>query len=201
METHATRVHGYISTPRRLTTTRFDGVDRKFHGPGLPAGRSGVVPEFLVDPGGGCLIGCMRSVALHGDLMTFALRDSEWELLSSVPVDDLVGLAAELDILVPAEVNARQLIDLCVPRMVERARKDGLPFSKYDREDIEALSKEQVQALHKMLGLWGRASASSILRAGGRAYKARKRIKPGHDPYAYMIPVLLNPIVRCVMES
>ena len=76
--------------------------------------------------------------------MAFCFTDEEWALLSRLPESDLIDLATDLDICPPVEIDPRPLLESCVPRIVERARQEGLPFSKYDLEALEAWQKEQI---------------------------------------------------------
>lgn len=129
--------------------------------------------------------------------MSFALTDDEWEILSRVPTEDLVQLAAELDLLVPEQVDGRTLVNLCVPLIVERGRRHHLPFSKYDLDDLRELSAADLAVLAEVQGLTPRATVQDVLKVGERAYRSRQSGRNRLDPFAYMIPILLTPIVRC----
>jgi len=128
--------------------------------------------------------------------MTFSLEDPEYALVQNVPAEDLISLAADLDMIPPAEIDRRALIEACVPRMLARARKDGgIPLSKYDAQDVEALSPDQLAVLATLQGT--RTSARAVLRAGARIYRIREKNRMTRtDPYAYFIPLLLVPLLR-----
>jgi hypothetical protein len=132
--------------------------------------------------------------------VTFQLTESEWALVASVPLDDLVALAVNLDIVLEADFDRRQALEQCIPRIVARAREEGLPLSAYDRGDVEELSEAGRAALAALLRT--RPTTDAILKAGAKVYKARLKLQPsGHDPYAYMIPLLLGPIVRAAASA
>ncbi len=133
--------------------------------------------------------------------MAFELTHAEWKLLSSLPTNDLVQLAGELNILIPSYINRKSLLGRCVPLIVERGRKmGGLPLSKYDKDDVEALNREQLAALAALQGIRGRPTVAAVLRVGARVHKASQKASMGNDPVAYMVPILLGPIVRHAME-
>ena len=48
-------------------------------------------------------------------------------------------MAIDLDILVPADINRVELVKECIARILSRAEEEGLPFSKYDLDDLKAL--------------------------------------------------------------
>ncbi|MCA9571793.1 MAG: hypothetical protein KC656_28340 [Myxococcales bacterium] len=131
--------------------------------------------------------------------MSFTLQPEEWALLQHLPTQDLVDLAADLDVLIPADVDKRTLLELCVPRLVERGRRSGLPFSKYDREDLEALGAAERAALGRIQGV--EPDVDAILRAGERVYRTIERERKGIDPVAMMLPSLLRPVLRHAVEQ
>jgi hypothetical protein len=133
--------------------------------------------------------------------MSFQLTDLEWSMLRKVPVEELIELAADLAVLIPEGADRRTLIESSVPRIVDRGRQEHLPFSKYDLDDLKALSQAQLDTLGDIQGVRKPASVRSVLRVGQRAYKARQKNRMGSDPFAYMIPILLTPILRCAMQA
>ncbi len=127
--------------------------------------------------------------------MAFALTDSESQQLSYVPVDDLVDLATELDMAPPADVDRLGLLTDCIPRLLEHGRRDGLPFSKYDADDLQELPQDHRQALASALG-WD-ADVRSMLKAGAKVYKNT----PARSQVALLLPSLLKPLARYAFES
>ncbi len=127
--------------------------------------------------------------------MSFTLTESEWRLLSSVSVDDLVELAVELDVLAPKEIDRRALLEQCVPLIVERAREEGLPFSKYDAEDLRALPPHLLTAIGRLQGLRGEVTVERVLRAGRKVYRYYQKHRR-HSAVALLLPSLLSAVAR-----
>lgn len=125
--------------------------------------------------------------------MSFILTDHEWSLVEHLPELELVELAAELELIPPAEIDRRTLVVDCVLRIVEVGRSEGLPFSKYDRDDLEALAAEELAGIAAILGT--RASVSAVLGAGQRTYKAWQKNRP-NSQVALMLPLLLTAVAR-----
>lgn len=132
--------------------------------------------------------------------MSFALRDDEWARLNLVPVPDLIELAVEMDLLVPADPDGRQLIDLIIPALVTHGLAHGLPFSAYDLDDLAELNREELDAVARMEGLKPGSTAKQVVRAGERVFRDREKTRSGVDPVGYMLPVLLRPVVRHAVE-
>jgi hypothetical protein len=78
-----------------------------------------------------------------------------------------------------------------VVAIVARARDVGLPFSKYDADDLGSLTVERRSAIAKLQGLRPDASVGAIVAAGERV--ARQR---GADPTRLHVPMLLTAIAR-----
>lgn len=127
--------------------------------------------------------------------MPFALTTSEAEQLGYVPVDDLVDLATELDMAPPAEIDRIGLLTECIPRLLDRGRDKGLPFSKYDEDDLVELPQEHRQALADALG-WS-SDVRSMLKAGAKVYKSTS----ARSQVALLLPSLLKPLARYAFES
>ena len=126
--------------------------------------------------------------------------DDEQVALDRVPVSELVALAADLDICVPAEIQRDDLFARCVDGIVARARAEGLPFSKYDRADLEELPAEQLTAIGRLQGLRGRVTVRGIIRVGERVYRAYQKNRPD-NPVALMLPLLLTAVARAATAS
>ena len=127
--------------------------------------------------------------------MAFALTDSESQQLSYVPIDDLVDLAVELDMAPPSDVDRLGLLTDCIPRLLELGRSKGLPFSKYDADDLEELNQDHRQALASAMG-WS-SDVRSMLKAGAKVYKTYS----SRSQVALLLPSLLKPLARYAFES
>lgn len=132
--------------------------------------------------------------------MTFELNEAEWALLEHLPVQELVALAADLDVVIPGEIDRRSLASHCIPLMLTRACAEGLPLSKYDQADLEALSPEGLAALAAVQGVRGTPSVRSVLKAGQKAYRTLEKQRRGPSPFAAMVPILMGPLVRHAVE-
>lgn len=129
--------------------------------------------------------------------MSFVLLDDELTSLNLIPDVDLADLAVELD-LVPEEViDRRALLEDAVPRLLELATREGLPFSKYDRDDLDELPEPHRQALARALG-WD-ASVDGLLKAGAKVYKVYRRNRP-KSQVPLLLPLLLRPLARHAEE-
>ena len=124
---------------------------------------------------------------------SFALTAAELALFENLPEDQLVELAAELELLVPAEISRAALLVDAVDQIVARARAEGLPFSKYDHDDLAALSTEDLAALGALCKAPG--TPDGLIRAGQRVYKQYLRQRP-QSQVAMMLPMLLSAVAR-----
>jgi len=128
------------------------------------------------------------------------LTDEEYLPLSTLPVETVVDLAAELDILAPENIDRRALLNSCITALVAHARREGLPFSKYDSEDLEALEREDLEAIGRLQGLSGRVTVSAVLRRGARVYKTYQSRRIDH-PIPLMLPMLLTAVARAARSG
>ena len=125
--------------------------------------------------------------------------DDERAALDRVPVTEIVALASDLDICAPAEIVREALLEQCVHAIVARAREEGLPFSKYDRDDISALPPPLLDSLGRLQGLRGRVTVNSIVKVGERVYRTYQKNRPD-NPVALMLPMLLGAVARAALQ-
>lgn len=130
--------------------------------------------------------------------MSAAFTASESAVLRNIPEGDLVDLVADLDVAVPAVIVRDELLVLALDRIAQRARAEGLPFSKWDREDLEALPAPHLQALARACGTAGTVDA--LMKSGARVYKRYQKERPG-SAVALLLPVLLAPLARRLAEQ
>ncbi|MBW2255181.1 MAG: hypothetical protein JRI25_11350 [Deltaproteobacteria bacterium] len=127
--------------------------------------------------------------------MSARVTDEEWAFLSAITEHDLVEMAVDLDILVPERIDARALVDRCILCILDRAREEGLPFSKYDREDLAAVPPIHLSAIARLQGLPSHASVDRILRVGQRVYRNYQKTRPA-NAVALLLPSLLPALSR-----
>lgn len=128
--------------------------------------------------------------------MKFTLSSDEAALVAFVPVGDLVDLAVELDHVPDAEIERNELLGELIPRLFELAQRDGLPFSKYDADDLAELPSDHRAALADAMG-WS-ADVKSMLKRGAKVYKTYRDKK--NSQVALLLPSLLKPLARHASE-
>lgn len=127
--------------------------------------------------------------------MTVSLTDQEWAFLSGIPEEDLVQMAVDLDILFPADPDLRAVLELCIGRLIEVLPTDGLPLSKYDRDDLAELPPSHLAGLARLVGLPPSSSVDQILKAGIKAHTAWTRSGRGRG-VPLLVPTLLPALAR-----
>lgn len=128
-------------------------------------------------------------------LKTIMIHDIDRPLLNAIPERDLVEMAIDLDIFVPEKIDRMQMIEQCIWAILKRARAEGLPLSRYDQDDLEALGADGLNAMSKLMGLSGPASVEKIIKKGRRVYKSYQKHRPDNAT-ALLIPTLLPLIAR-----
>lgn len=122
---------------------------------------------------------------------TFTPQESA--ALENLPHSELVDLAVELDLVVPARIERMSLLGDVVVALAERARTEGLPLSPYDREDLEALPAQDRAALARLIGQTDNVDA--ILKACQKVTKRYRSERP-RSAVALMLPSLIAPLAR-----
>jgi hypothetical protein len=125
--------------------------------------------------------------------MSSFFTPSERAMLANMPENDIVELAAELSVSVPATIQRERLMEQVVIELARHVRVHGLPLSKWDTDDLKDLSPTELAGLAQMVGV--PASVPELLRAGKRAYKAYANRKVT-SPIPMMVPSLLAPLAR-----
>lgn len=139
-----------------------------------------------------------QPVTLGRNPMTVRLHPHEADLLANLPEGDLIDLAVELDISVPASIERDALLHEAIERIAQLARREGLPFSEYDRMDLDDLPGEHMQALAELVG--AQASVDGLLRSGRKVYKQYRKVRP-NSQVALLLPMLLGPLARYASET
>lgn len=127
--------------------------------------------------------------------MPFELTDEEYAPLAGLPVEGVVDLAAELDMVAPERIDRRELLGRCVEALVVHGQANGLPFSKYDREDLAELDAADLEAIGRLQGLRGRVTVAAVVKAGQKVYKTYSTKRIDH-PIPLMLPMLLSAVAR-----
>ncbi len=117
----------------------------------------------------------------------------EREMLGNMPESDIIELAAELGVSVPAVVRREELMERVVHELACHVRAHGLPLSQYDAEDVQALSPIELRALADLAGV--PATVDDLLKAGKKVYKSYTN-KKATSPIPLMVPTLLAPLAR-----
>lgn len=125
--------------------------------------------------------------------MSFTFTDAEFAPLAALPVESIVDLAAELDLLVPESIDRRALLRESVLKLVVHAETHGLPFSKYDADDLAALDKEALAAIAGLQGT--RPTVAAVVKQGQKVYKTYANRRSDH-PIPLMLPMLLTAVAR-----
>jgi hypothetical protein len=128
----------------------------------------------------------------------FTLSDSEFAGFQMLPEADLADLAVELEVVPEAEIDARGLLADLVVRIFDRAQSEGLPFSKYDRDDLEALPEAHRKALAAAMG-WPN-DVKGMLKQGGKIYKEYRKLRR-NSQVAVMLPLLIGAVARHAYEK
>lgn len=123
---------------------------------------------------------------------------AERAMLNNFPESELVELAAELGVTVPAVIRRHELMAQVLHELARHVRVHGLPLSHYDREDLCALSPEELAALAGLVGVAPRVN--DLLKAGKKAYRSYTR-RTATSPIALMVPALLAPLARYAQHS
>jgi hypothetical protein len=124
---------------------------------------------------------------------SFAFTDAERALLGQIPEDDLIVLVADLDLEVPEVVQRDALLVQVLDRLGEVARAEGLPISRYDREELAGLPPDELRALADACGCL--ANVDALIKMGERVYKRSARARPG-AALPLLLPSLLAPLAR-----
>jgi len=128
----------------------------------------------------------------------FTLSDAEFAGFEMLPDSELADLAIELDMIPGSEIEARRLLSDIIGRILELAQAEGLPFSKYDREDLENLPGDHFRALARSMD-WPE-EVDGFLKKGRKVYKYYEKHRR-RSQVAIMLPLLLGALARHAYEK
>ena len=94
---------------------------------------------------------------------------------------------------IPEAIVLPELLQHVVVALTQLARRDGLPFSPYDKEDLEALPADHFRALASACG--SSTDLRSFLKAGQRVYKGYRKTRP-KSQIPLLLPMFLPAVAR-----
>lgn len=131
--------------------------------------------------------------------MNDLLTPEELAMFQNVPEEELVDLAIDLDVPVPEEIDLKGMLDTIIHQLVDLGEREGLPYSAYDIEDLEALDEYELRAIAKLNGIVNEADSKStirgLLKSGKKVYKIYRKTRPKSQIPMYL-PMLLAPLAR-----
>ena len=131
--------------------------------------------------------------------MSELLTPEEVAMFRNAPEEELVDLAIDLDVPVPEEIDLDGMLDAVVRSLAALGEREGLPFSVYDKDDLELLSETERSAIARLNGVKEDASSSAqisgLLKTGGKIYKMYRKTRPKSQIPMYL-PMLLAPLAR-----
>ena len=125
--------------------------------------------------------------------MGFELLPSDIDAISLLPETDLADLAVDLDLIPDAEITRKALLIEMLPRLLDLADREGLPFSRWDKEDLESLPEAHRAALAEVIGC--APDPDSMLKAGAKVYKIYRKLRK-RSQIPLMLPLLLPALAR-----
>lgn len=132
--------------------------------------------------------------------MPLTLTEAEAAMLARIPQSDLEDLAVELDLLLAETFERDRLIERSLDALVERARDEGLPFTRYNKVDLEELSDADLHALASLVGVTGRVTPRAIIKSSARTVKLYRKTRP-RSAVVLLLPILLCPLARAARSS
>ena len=131
------------------------------------------------------------------------LTPTELAMFEHAPEDELVDLAIDLDVPVPAEIDRTGLLNACVKNLADLGEREGLPFSDYDRSDLEELDEWGLNAIAALNGvdknLDKSKKVSLLLKTGKKKYKLWRKQRPKSQIPIYL-PMFLAPVARHLVQ-
>jgi len=132
------------------------------------------------------------------------LTPEEVAMFRNVPEEELVDLAIDLDVPVPEEIDLEGMLDALVRNLAALGEREGLPFSRYDKDDLELLNETERGAIAKLNGVKQNVATSvqisGLLKSGGKIYKMYRKTRPKSQIPMYL-PMLLAPLARHLVAA
>jgi hypothetical protein len=128
----------------------------------------------------------------------------ELSMFRNAPEDELVDLAVDLDVPVPEEINLGGLLDACVRNLAALGKREGLPLSDYDQDDLMALSEAELRAISTLNGVDAIEDESKrvllTIKSGKKIYKMWRKTRPKSQIPMYL-PMLLSALARHLVSE
>jgi hypothetical protein len=132
------------------------------------------------------------------------LTPEEIAMFRNAPEDELVDLAIDLDVPVPEEIDIEGMLDAVVRNLASLGQREGLPFSRYDREDLAQLNEMERGAIANLNGVAPSKDADTqiagLLKSGAKIYKMYRKTRPKSQIPLYL-PSLLGPLARHLVSG
>ena len=129
--------------------------------------------------------------------MAFELYPADIEKLELLPETDLADLAIDLDLIPEERIDRKQLLLEMLPRLLNLAKQEGLPFSRWDQEDLETLPEPHRKALAAAMG-WP-SDPKSMIKAGAKVFKIYRKTRT-RSQIPLTLPLLLSTLARFAAE-
>ncbi len=129
--------------------------------------------------------------------MAFELYPADTEKIDLLPETDLADLAIDLDLIPEERIDRNQLLLEMLPRLLKLAEREGLPFSRWDQEDLEALPESHRSALAAVMG-WP-SDPKSMVKAGAKVFKIYRKTRT-RSQIPLTLPLLLPTLARFAAE-
>jgi len=129
--------------------------------------------------------------------VAFDLYPADLEKIDLLPETDLADLAIDLDLIPEERIDRKQLLLEMLPRLLSLAGAEGLPFSKWDLEDLEALPEAHRSALAAVMG-WP-SDPKSMVKAGEKVFKVYRKTRT-RSQIPLTLPLLLPTLARFAAE-
>lgn len=151
-----------------------------------------------------CLLADIAVSGRNEEPVSELMTDHELSMFRNAPEDELVDLAVDLDVPVPEEINIGGLLDACVRNLADLGKREGLPLSDYDKDDLMALSEAQLRAISTLNGVDAIEDESKrvplTIKSGKKIYKMWRKTRPKSQIPMYL-PMLLSALARHLVSE
>jgi hypothetical protein len=151
-----------------------------------------------------CLLADIAASGRNEESVSELLTAHELSMFRNAPEDELVDLAVDLDVPVPEEINLSGLLDACLRNLADLGKREGLPLSDYDKDDLLALSEAELRAISTLNGVDVLEDESSrvplTIKSGKKIYKMWRKTRPKSQIPMYL-PMLLAALARHLVSE